>query len=155
VLVTLAELYYRQEDYAKARSEIDRAMQIQQNALPAEHPDLMWSRVTLGKILTRTGALGEAESNLRSALEKLSASMPLDHPNLASARGALGECLTSQARHSEAEPLLLDSYHVAQKRFGAADPRTHIAQERLVKLYETWGKPEEAERYRVSAPPPE
>jgi serine/threonine-protein kinase len=152
-LLILAELYYRRENYAKALSEIERAMQIQQNALPAEHVDLAWSTVTLAKILTRTGALTDAEAHLRAALAKLASAMPQDHPNMASARGALGECLALQGRHAEAEALLLDSYDIAQKRFGPADPRTQTAKERLVTLYEAWAKPEQADRYRESPAP--
>ena len=60
-LIILAELYYKREDYEKARSEIEHAMQIQRNALPADNIDLTWSRITLAKILTRTGALPEAD----------------------------------------------------------------------------------------------
>lgn len=149
-LLLLAELYYKRENYDKARAEIEHAMQIQRNALPADHIDLTWSRITLAKILTRTGALPEAESYLRSALEKLALSLPQDHPNIASARGALGECLVMQTRYEEAEPLLLDCHNVFQARFGPTDPRTQSAKTRLIKLYEAWGKPGDAARYRTS-----
>jgi tetratricopeptide (TPR) repeat protein len=124
-------------------------MQIQKNVLPADHIDLNWSRLTLGKILMRTGALGEAESTLRSALERLEQTLPPDHPGIAAARGALGECLVIETRYAEAEPLLVESYKVFQTRVGSADPRTQSARVRLHKLYEAWGKPDEAQRYRL------
>ncbi len=149
-LIILAELYYKRENYEKARSEIEHAMQIQKNALPADHIDLTWSRLTLGKILTRTGALEAAERCLRTVLEKLAKLLPQDHPNAAAARGALGECLVLKKHYAEAEPLLLDCHKIFQARFGPADPRTKTAKERLVKLYEAWGKPESAAPYRTS-----
>jgi serine/threonine-protein kinase len=149
-LMMLAEVYYRRENYENARIEIEHAMQIQRNVLPADHIDLTWSRLTLGKILMRTGALGEAESTLRSVVERLEQTLPHDHPGTAAARGALGECLVIETRYAEAEPLLVDSYKVFQARVGSADPRTQTARVRLLKLYEAWGKPDEAARYRTS-----
>jgi serine/threonine-protein kinase len=148
-LMMLAEVYYRRENYENARREIEHAMQIQREVLPADHMDLTWSRLMLGKILMRTGALGEAESTLRSVLTRLEQTLPHDHPGTAAARGALGECLVFETRYAEAEPLLLESYKVLQTRVGSADPRTQSARVRLLKLYEAWGKPDEASPYRL------
>jgi len=149
-LTLLSELYYRLGDHQQAREEIEHALRIQQRALAPDHIDFTWSRITLAKILMRTGALPEAEIYLRSALEKLALSLPQDHTGAASAHGALGECLVLQTRYAEAEPLLLESHRVFQGRMGAADPRTESARDRLIKLYEAWGKPAEAARYRTA-----
>ena len=61
---------------------------------------------------------------------------------------ALGECLTTQKRYAEADPLLTDSYNALKLKLGDRDKRTTEARQRLVKLYELWGKPDLAERYR-------
>ena len=153
-VLSLSDLYYARENYDQARSEIERAMEIQRNALPADHIDFTWSRFRLGKILMRTGALEEAEGCLRAVLEKLVQVYPQDHPGVANTRGALGECLIRRERYPEAEPLLLDSQRVFETKMGPADPRTQNAKTRLVQLYEAWGKPDEAARYRIAPSPP-
>ncbi|MDP9003661.1 MAG: serine/threonine-protein kinase [Verrucomicrobiota bacterium] len=148
-LMTLAEVYYRREKYENARSEIEHAMQIQRAVLPVDHIDLAWSRLMLAKILMRTGAAGEAETTLRSVLARLEQTLPNDHPGIAAARGALGECLVIQSRFAEAEPLLVESYKIFQTRVGSTDPRTQSARACLLKLYQAWGKLDEAGKYRL------
>ena len=64
------------------------------------------------------------------------------------ASGALGECLTVEKRFPESESLLVKSYDGLKARVGEHDPRTTEAAGRLVALYEAWGKPGEASRYR-------
>lgn len=61
----------------------------------------------------------------------------------------LGECLEAQNRYEEAETLLLESHAAMNKAMGANDPRVQSARLRLFKLYEAWGKPEQAAAYHV------
>jgi hypothetical protein len=143
----LADVYYRQADYTRARSTINHALNIQSAALPPDHMDFVWSRLIAAKINMQTGAPNEAETELRSIVSRLTQSFPDDYPGLASARGALGECLLLQSRFGEAEPFLLDSYNVFQARMGVADGRTKSASARLARLYAAWGMPGQAARY--------
>ncbi len=71
-------------------------------------------------------------------------------------KSLLAVCLGSQGRFEEAEPLLLDSYTALRDERGLENDSTRQALERLTRLYEDWGRPEEAERYRslVSKPMP-
>jgi serine/threonine-protein kinase len=147
-LLLLAEICFRRADYAQARQHVEHALAIQQQALPPEHMDMARSRITLGKILARTGEFEAAESCLRPALQKLSESLPQTHPTVAAAKGALGECLVLQRRFAEAEPLLAESHDVFHQSAGPSDLRTKIARDRLVLLYDGWGKRELADRYR-------
>lgn len=52
-------------------------------------------------------------------------------------------------RYEEAETLLLESHTALSKTMGANDPRVQKAKTHLVRLYEAWGKPEQAAAYRV------
>jgi hypothetical protein len=63
--------------------------------------------------------------------------------------GALGECLTTQKRYDEAEPLLIASHDSLVKSQAAHNPRTLLAQRRLIELYQRWNKPELADKYRA------
>jgi hypothetical protein len=60
----------------------------------------------------------------------------------------LGRCLTVQGRYAEAEPLLRESY----ERTAAHAPGSGfipVMLERLIELYEGWGRPARAEAYRA------
>ena len=151
-LITLAEIYYNRGDYAAARAEVDRALLLQKGSTPEEHLFTTDSWIIRGRILTRTHEPAEGELYLRRALEVRKRSLPEGHKMVAEAQAALGHCLLEQTRHVEAEPLLVASHTVLNQNLGAQDPRTQNARRSLGQLYEATGKPDEAERYRLSAP---
>jgi serine/threonine protein kinase/tetratricopeptide (TPR) repeat protein len=71
-----------------------------------------------------------------------------------STKSALGGCLVHQGRHAEAEPLLVDGYEgLKQCELQIPAPvrnaRIIEALERLVRLYDAWGKPADAEKWRA------
>ena len=74
---------------------------------------------------------------------------------IAHVRSVLGAALTGQDKYADAEPLLLAGY--SQMRDAAdsipdelREARLREALERIVKLYESWGKPDKAAEYRAS-----
>ena len=62
---------------------------------------------------------------------------------------ALGGCLTVGQRYREAEPLLVESYPIIKAKTGERSRETRKALKRVLALYEAWGKPEKAARYRA------
>ena len=99
-------------------------------------------------ILNKTGKAQEGEDILREAVKLRTDSLPKEHFWVALANDALGECLTTQGRYDEAEPLLLQSYESLKSSQGANNPRTRLALQRLVVLYEDWGRFATANIYR-------
>jgi eukaryotic-like serine/threonine-protein kinase len=70
----------------------------------------------------------------------------------------LGEVLTSRKKYSDAEPLLLRAYRGLKPPAGQEpEPARQLCftetLDRLVRLYDAWGKPEEAARWRAKLPP--
>ncbi len=57
-------------------------------------------------------------------------------------------CLAKQGANEKAEPLLVPSYEIIVNTFGEDHPRSKAVRGRIVTLYEAWGRPEEAARYR-------
>ncbi len=94
------------------------------------------------------GQSREGEKILREAVRIRTESLPKGHYWVALTNSALGECLTAQRRHAEAEILLLESHNALRSGQGEQHPRTLEARQRLVKLYEAWGKPYKAAHYR-------
>jgi len=68
------------------------------------------------------------------------------------ARSCLGGALLDQKRYADAEPLLLSGFEGLRQREAsiptAEKPRLTWALERLVRLYDAWGKQEDAMKWR-------
>jgi tetratricopeptide (TPR) repeat protein len=104
-----------------------------------------------GSMLLEQKKATEAELKLRQALAMRQKSTPDDWSTF-DTESALGEALTKQQKYAEAEPLLLSGYEGLRLREASVPPsdkaRVKKALERLVKLYEAWGKNDEATRWR-------
>jgi tetratricopeptide (TPR) repeat protein len=100
----------------------------------------------------------EAATRLRECLEIKEKTQP-DDWSTANARSLLGEALAGQRAFAEAEPLLLNAQKVLFDRRDKIPPldrdtalRDSVA--RLVRLYEDWGKPTQAQTWKKQLPPP-
>ena len=127
------------------------------------HPSTALAKRTYGRLLIEQGFAGKAECLLGECTATY-ACLDLGEGNVmatsglkAEADSALGYCLLAQKRFDEAEPLLLESYRKMQAARGDRHIGTRTALDRIVVLYESWGKPEQARRWRAkseTAPPP-
>ena len=150
--VHLGHLHYLEGKYGEAEEEVRKALKLYEAALPKGHGAISSPLTVLGLILNKTGRSAEAEGDLREALQIRARSVPQGHYLLAITKGALGECLTAEKKFAEAEPLLSESYATLKKVQRDQSPLTQEAARRLVTLYQSWGKPEEAARYQAAVP---
>jgi serine/threonine-protein kinase len=104
--------------------------------------------IGLASLLMDRDAYREAEPLLREALSILKDAPPDTRWQVVEAQSRLGDCLVVQRRFEEAESLFLDSYTQLREERGLEDPNTQQALERLAGLYDVWGRPAEADRYR-------
>ena len=139
-----------EQDYAKAEEQARESVDIARRASTGTivQATLAESLDDLGLILINSGKPARAEPYLREALMIRRKINPKGHPVIVYAAGLLGECLTKQRRYREAEPLLVENYNDLKSSLGEQNPLTIDARQHLVKLYEGWGKPEMAARYR-------
>ena len=97
------------------------------------------------------GLFSKAESLLREYLTIHEEHQP-DDWNTFKAQSLLGACLLSQKNYADAEPLLVAGYEGMRQRENSIPvvSRFHLTKglERLVKLYDEWGKPDEADEWR-------
>jgi tetratricopeptide (TPR) repeat protein len=109
--------------------------------------------IRIGSLLLQQKKQADAEPGLRQALGILER-----HPDAGEqlyAQSLLGWALADQQRYADAEPLLRESY-LGMKNFATQHKgqgslprgRQVDAVKRLVQVYEAWGKPEEAVRWR-------
>jgi non-specific serine/threonine protein kinase/serine/threonine-protein kinase len=143
-----AILFYEQGKYDESLTKVMEALKIYREGFGTHYDNYPTALITHGLILTKAGQPKDGEKILREAVKIRTESLPKGHYWVALANGALGECLTTQKRFAEAEPLLLGSYKALRLSQGSGNPRTKFALQRLITLYENWGKPEQAARFR-------
>lgn len=101
---------------------------------------------TIGEAYEKLGKLDQALPLLERALSIRRATFPAGHWLIAEAESALGGCLAAEGRFTEAEPLLVHSHPILAGR--PLTSETRRALQRAPAMYELWGKPEMAARYR-------
>jgi len=147
-----AYLFYLKGDYQPAEKYVNKAIEISNQILHPSHPAFFFYRTVLGLILNRTGRPREAEKLLRDTLKSRVAAYGEHYYYAALTRLPLGECLATLKRFDEAEPLFLESYNDLKTSQGDQSPRTVDALQRLVRFYDTWGKPDKASPLRPLIP---
>ena len=148
VEANLGLLYFLQGDYAKAEAEDKKALRILRQYLGPEQPTTASTEATLGLALTREGKAEEGEPYFREALTIRKKILPPGDFWISYAASALGECLTAEKRYAEAEALLIDSYNDLKSKLGDQEKRTVEARQRLIRLYDEWGKPDQSAQFR-------
>ncbi len=101
---------------------------------------------------TAQGKYADAEPILREALAGREKAMPNRWTRFVE-QSLLGDSLVGQQKYAEAEPLLLSGYDGLIERaltISAYDraPITLAAGNRILRLYEAWGKPSQATEWR-------
>jgi serine/threonine protein kinase/Flp pilus assembly protein TadD len=136
--LSLFELLTRQGDFAGAESVSREAL-----ARGRSHEWL----ARLGYALLRQGKAADAEGALRECLAIREKETPDDWLRW-NAASLLGEALSAQGKHAEAEPLLVKAWEGMASPPARAENKRE-ALERIVALYEAWGKPEKAAEWRA------
>ncbi len=134
--------------YAEADAQINATLEIYRAASSPQYVNYATALMVKGMIYNETGRTAEAEKLLREAVRIRVENMPETHFLRATANGALGEFLTTQGRFPEAESFLLASYESLTKSQAESSPRTRLALQRLVALYDNWGRADTANEYR-------
>jgi serine/threonine-protein kinase len=143
-----AALLYEQDRFAESLEKVTKTLDLYEQSFGTHYDNYPTALIIQGLILSKTGKAREGEAVLRQAVGLRINSLPRGHFWVALANDALGECLTKQGRYHEAEPLLLQSYDSLKSSQETNNPRTRLALQRLVSLYESWGRFDIAKKYR-------
>jgi tetratricopeptide (TPR) repeat protein len=139
-------------DLATAEALWRELLEDQEKFLAPDSLALADNRFQLANCLLWLGNYGEAESLLRKCQQVF------DHEQRGRSstfrvRGLLWWALLGQKKYAEAEPLLVQAHEGLRQRRAdpASEPATSFLNEtveRLVQLYEAWGKPDQAALWR-------
>jgi non-specific serine/threonine protein kinase/serine/threonine-protein kinase len=132
---------------AASREKLERCIGILVVSPGAPNPKLAEALTALGETESAAGNAGRADSLLRAAVEMSREVHPPGHTGVATCELALGEYLVNKSRFVEAEPLLTGALASYRKTYSPESPRVARARRSLVELYQSWGKPDVAERY--------
>ncbi len=126
-------------------------------ALPKDSPQLAGLLAQIGLGLQQEKKWTEAEPLLRECLAIREKAQP-DEWTTFNTRSLLGGSLLGQKKYAEAEPLILSGYEGMKAREAKIPPpgKTHFtdAAERVVRLYEEWGKKAKAAEWRTKLAKP-
>jgi eukaryotic-like serine/threonine-protein kinase len=146
-LNNLAYAAQNQHRPTEAEPMFKKAVEMIKQLKGEETPLLILPLGNLAELLRQEGKLAEAETvatECLSVCEKL----PAWDWRKFDAQSALGGILAARTNYERAEPLLLSGHEGLQERTAKIparnQPRLKRAVERLVQLYESWGKPEKA-----------
>ena len=143
-LHNLAVVLRHLDQYERAESMYRDALRIHRDKLGAEHPRVAVTLQSMASVVALQGRYEEAEALARQALEILDP----EHIWALAARAVLGSSLAGQGRFAEAEKQLLASYEQLKLDPDAGITLIDATVERLIALYEAWGKAGEAAEYR-------
>ena len=150
-LADLGEMYQRQGRYDLAENYAEQALAGRRRALSPESPDTMSSEADLALAYLSQGKFAESEPVARAALEVEKKVQPDDWPRFRAA-SLLGASLSGEKKYSEAEPLLIEGYEGMLARKDRIDVPDYyhleLARQWLVHLYQDWGKPDKAEKWK-------
>jgi tetratricopeptide (TPR) repeat protein len=147
-LYNLARLLAIQERDEEAEATFREALAVRVEHWGPGHWQVGQGYYALGTFfLTRGDTLAAAES-YRKTVEIYTEALGADHGWTAHAKAVLATCLVAERRYDEAERRLLEAYRIIRDS-PSAEAYAEDALERIVFLYQAWGKPEKAEEYRA------
>ena len=149
-LSALASLLRVRGDLEAAAAHYREALEIGYRTIGRGHPGQAYALLELGQILVQLDKAREALPVLQEAYEIRRRALPEASPLTALAATELGSCLTALERYPEAEGYLLEGYRLLGQELNGARHGSRRPRDLLVALYEAWGKPRQADKYRAS-----
>ncbi|HEV2949786.1 MAG TPA: tetratricopeptide repeat protein [Gemmataceae bacterium] len=162
-----------QGDSNQAEEALRQALPIQRKPLIKDHVATGQTLAALGWALTKNGRPKEGEPYLREAVDICRKGLPKGSWVTADTESRWGASLSALEQYEKAEPLLQSAFTTlkaaptaspewwvmgrvpilpcanVQAAPGAPPTATREALERIIKLYEAWGKPDKATQWRA------
>jgi tetratricopeptide (TPR) repeat protein len=143
-----AGCYFRDTyDFAGGVLNLNKALQLREIVLGAEHSDTANSLTNLAALHKSQGKYEQAEPLYLRALEILEKVLGTEHPDTIPPMNNLAIMYKDQDKYEQAEPLYLRALEVKEKVLGAKHPDTAPSLLNLAYLFWLQGKYEDAEPY--------
>ena len=143
----VAEILENTGDLSKAEALFRESVETERSLGCLIDPVRCDALVGLARVLLKKGMDSSAEPLLREAIAIREKLCGPDAASIGLISSSLGEALTSLGRFEEAESILLDGHGRLSRALGESNDNSLRVASRLAFLYETWGKPEQAETW--------
>jgi eukaryotic-like serine/threonine-protein kinase len=147
----LGAVYHDESKDDLAEPLLIKALELRRRVLGPANPDTLETMGALAEVELTKQKYADAEPLLREAVGTTEKTSP-NAWNRYYFQGLLGASLAGQKKYSDAEPLLVSGYEglVQRQATVPADNLTLVvpAGQRIVELYESWGKSEKAAEWR-------
>ena len=108
--------------------------------------------MTLQNVYFQQGRLADAETIARQVLESSRRRVGEDHPETLTDMHNLATIVDAFKRYDDAEAIYLKAIQGKSKVYPPGHPSTNRSMQRLVSMYERWGKPQKAAEWRARLP---
>ncbi len=131
--------------YSEAELLLERAYQMSEQQLGAEHLDTARDALALAYLYDAQGKYEQAEPLLVRALVIREQRLGPEHPATAQGLNNLAELYRVQGKYEQAEPLYQRALAICEQQLGPEHPHTAFSLDNLAALYYAQGKYEQAE----------
>ncbi len=131
--------------FKQALSSGERALEIRERLLGAEHPNVASTLNNLASIYRNQGEFDKALELQQRALSIVEKTMGTEHPNVASALNGLATIYSDKGNYDMAETLYRQSLDIFEKTLGAEHPNVASLLHNLAGIYLDRGDFEKAE----------
>lgn len=130
--------------YDSAAVLYDRSLELREESLGPDHPDVYRSLSLAGTAARLQGRLDEAVALHRRALQGRRTLLGPDHPEVASSLSALGLAMQERGDDEEAEELYLDALRIQRERLDPGDEAIARTLNNLSGIYDDRGMADSA-----------
>ena len=136
---------YRTGKYDRAVVVAKKALEVAENNVGPNHPDVATSLNNLGLLYDTQGQYAQAEPLYKRSLAIKEKALGRDHPAVATTLNNLGSLYFAQGQYTPAEPLFDRARAIDEKALGPNHPNVARDLINLAFLYYTQGKHAQAE----------
>ncbi len=145
LLATAGEFLKDQAQYREAEPLIRQSLEVRQQALGPEHPEVADSLNKLAMLLRAQGHLEQAEQVCRDALNLREKTLGRDHHDVSESLNDLAIVLDDLGRFDESEPLYYRSLAIRERNLGPDHPEVGTCLNNLGWLLHAMGRLEDSE----------
>jgi eukaryotic-like serine/threonine-protein kinase len=145
IRATMGQTYTDLGLYPEARTQLERALELQRRVLGVENPKTLKTMSRLGRILSLQSNYPEAEALLLKAVETGRRVLGSRHPELVLSMNGLGSVYELEGKYEQAEALHTQALEIQRRTLGPENPTTLASMNNLALDYHQLGKYAQAE----------
>ena len=150
IVYNLSSVYKYRSNWAAMEPLVRRSYEGRRAQFKPDHPDVLQSQFSLGMAWCYLGRSAEAEKLLRAYIGIAQQAKDQQAGQILEAASMTGACCTTLQRHADAEKLLLQvERYMDRLPTKALDPLRRENRQRLIRLYDQWGKAKEVAHWKA------